>query len=158
LSHYFLRIAYCRNKDLRDWFVRQENFIFRARLDDLKSMNASRAVDLLVKELEKLKAKHGEKLCPVERVFHTPQKENKDLKRVEIYYRSYIEEAEMDLSRGLLRVPFEYVPRLVSNRDVLLLDGYGYLPLEKAETLIEIFFKRHLDDVSKKNKKNPSLP
>jgi len=33
------------------------------------------------------------------------------------------------------------------------LDGYGYLPLEKAEVLIELFFKRHLDDVSKKTKK-----
>jgi len=73
-------------------------------MDDLKNMNSSRAVELLVKELEKLKAKHGEKLCPVERVFHTPQKENKDLKRIETYYRSYIEESELDLSRGLLRV------------------------------------------------------
>jgi len=106
LSHYFLRLAYCRNKDLRDWFVRQENFIFRARLDDLKNINTSRSAELLVKELEKLKAKHGEKLCPVERVFHTPQKENKDLKRIEAYYRSYIEESELDLSRGLLRVLF----------------------------------------------------
>ena len=35
----------------------------------------------------------------------------------------------------------------------MLLDGYGYLPLEKAEILIELFFKRHLDDVSKKTKK-----
>lgn len=110
LSHYFLRIAYCRNKDLRDWFVRQENFIFRARLDDLKNLNASRSAELLVKELEKLKAKHGEKLCPVERVFHTPQKENKELKRVEAYYRSYIEEAELDLSRGLLRVFLLFYP------------------------------------------------
>lgn len=34
LSHYFVRLGYCRTKDLRDWFVRQETLLFKARLSD----------------------------------------------------------------------------------------------------------------------------
>ena len=49
-------------------------------------------------------------------------------------------------------MPFELVPRLVSNQSVLLIEGDAYLPMENADILIENFFKRHLEEVTKRTK------
>lgn len=51
-------------------------------------------------------------------------------------------------------MPFEYIPRLVANRDVLIREGTGYLPFKEGGVLLlETFFKRNLEDVTKKAKK-----
>ena len=41
----------------------------------------------------------------------------------------------------------------MSNREVILIGGNGYLSIDRADYLIETFFKRHLEDATRKTKK-----
>lgn len=37
MSHFICRIAYCRNEELRKWFLTQETRLFNARMQDVEA-------------------------------------------------------------------------------------------------------------------------
>lgn len=103
----------------------------------------------LSRELNKVKTAHGEKFCPFE-VLDLAKNEHKDFfKRNE----GYFEEKGIDIKKGIVKVAFEYIPRLVAHRDIVLFEGSGFLPLLNTEILLETFFKKNLEDLTKQAKK-----
>jgi DNA primase large subunit len=108
-SHFILRLAYCRNEDLRRWFVNQEQALFRYRFEMLSAFERKQFMDKngfgydQVREDEKLRLR-GELQSVLfdERKFGENQ-----------YYK----------------VPFAEALSLVADRSVYLERGFAYVPL-----------------------------
>lgn len=101
LSHYFLRIAYSKTKDLRDWFVRQELIVFRARLSQTVTSSANPA-PMIVSELQAIKAKFGDSFCPFELVT-SPAENHPDVRELK-KYDDYLTDKGFNLREGFIKV------------------------------------------------------
>ncbi|XP_057949616.1 probable DNA primase large subunit [Malania oleifera] len=127
ISHFVLRLVYCRTEDLRKWFLSMETSLFRYRFR-LESSEAQRALmaefDLPCKavsntEFETVK----EKLVQVARSI-SPQFSTGDA----IFFK----------------VPFEEVPELVSSRRVFIRKGHAYVAMNQVVSLLVTQFRSHL--------------
>ncbi|XP_031272815.1 probable DNA primase large subunit [Pistacia vera] len=128
ISHFVLRLVYCRTEDLRKWFLSMETALFRHRFGRERS-DAQRALmaefDLPCKpvssaEFENLK----EKLSQVARSIIGQQTPTAD----SIYYK----------------VPFEEVPELVAGRRVFIHKGYAYVAMNQVVSLVVTQFRSNL--------------
>ncbi|KAH1236706.1 putative DNA primase large subunit [Glycine max] len=127
ISHFVLRLVYCRTEDLRKWFLSTESALFRYRFR-LLNAEAQRAVmeefDLPYKavsnvEFESIK----EKLGQVARSMGQPSP-TADA----IFYK----------------VPFEEVPELVAGRKVFINQGYAYVAMNQIVSLVATLFRSQL--------------
>ncbi|KOM31527.1 hypothetical protein LR48_Vigan01g108200 [Vigna angularis] len=127
ISHFALRLVYCRTEDLRKWFLSMESALFRYRFR-LLNTEAQRAVmeefDLPYRavssaEFESIK----EKLGQVARSMGQPSP-SADA----IFYK----------------VPFEEVPELVAGRKVLISQGYAYVAMNQIVSLVATLFRSQL--------------
>ncbi|KAG5521802.1 hypothetical protein RHGRI_034132 [Rhododendron griersonianum] len=130
ISHFVLRLVYCRTEELRKWFLSMETTLFRYRFR-LESSEVQRALmaefDLPYKavsnaEFENVKEKLGQVADSI-----GPKKKsmpNADT----IFYK----------------VPFEEVPELVAGRRVFLLKGYAYVAMNQVSSLVVTRFRSHL--------------
>jgi len=84
--------------------VRQELLIFRARLDEVKNLALARSSEIFIKELGKLKNKHGPKLCPFERIYPLAQNNKQGEYQKILKYSEAFEEMGIDMSKGLIKV------------------------------------------------------
>ncbi|OWM76226.1 hypothetical protein CDL15_Pgr009872 [Punica granatum] len=128
ISHFVLRLVYCRTEDLRKWFLSMETALFRYRFLLLTSNDHRRAVmaefNLPYKavsnaEYEGVKDKLGQ----VARSIGQPPPTAND-----IFYK----------------VPFEEVPELVANRKVYIHKGYAYVAMNQVVSLVVTQFRSHL--------------
>ncbi|KAI6692207.1 hypothetical protein NL676_019917 [Syzygium grande] len=127
ISHFVLRLVYCRTEDLRKWFLSMETTLFRYRFKD-QSVEAQRALmadfDLPCKavntaEFESVK----DKLSQVARSIGQP------LQTVDtIFYK----------------VPFEEVPELVASRKVYIHQGNAYVAMNQVVSLVVTQFRSFL--------------
>ncbi|XP_037491591.1 probable DNA primase large subunit isoform X2 [Jatropha curcas] len=124
ISHFVLRLAYCRTEDLRKWFLSMETALFRNRFR-LLTAEAQRALfaefGLPYKavpgaEIEGVK----EKLVQVARSIGQPIPSSDA-----IYYK----------------VPFEEVPELVAGRRVFICKGYAYVAMNQVVSLVVTQFR-----------------
>ncbi|XP_059446968.1 probable DNA primase large subunit isoform X2 [Corylus avellana] len=127
ISHFVLRLVYCRTEDLRKWFLSMETALFRYRFR-LESAEAQRALmaefDLPYKavsnsEFESMKdnlgqvaRSIGQPLTPADTKFYT--------------------------------VPFEEVPELVAGRRVFVHKGHAYVAMNQVVSLVATQFRSHL--------------
>ncbi|KAF8399988.1 hypothetical protein HHK36_015861 [Tetracentron sinense] len=127
ISHFVLRLVYCRTEELRKWFLSMETTLFRYRFR-LEIPEAQRALmgefDLLYKavgsaEFESVK----EILGQVARSIGQPLP-NADT----IFFK----------------VPFEEVPELVAGRRVYICKGYAYVPMNQVVSLVVTQFRSYL--------------
>ncbi|KAL2343479.1 hypothetical protein Fmac_004764 [Flemingia macrophylla] len=127
ISHFVLRLVYCRTEDLRKWFLSMESALFRYRFRPLEA-EAQRAVmddfDLPYRavsnvEFESIK----EKLGQVARSMGQPPP-TADA----IFYK----------------VPFEEVPELVAGRKVFINQGYAYVAMNQIVSLVATLFRSQL--------------
>ncbi|KAA8533335.1 hypothetical protein F0562_033132 [Nyssa sinensis] len=127
ISHFVLRLVYCRTEELRKWFLSMETTLFRYRFR-LESSDVQRALmtefDLPYKavgnaEFESVK----EKLIQVARSI-VPSLSSVDT----IFYK----------------VPFEEVPELVASRRVFILKGNAYVAMNQVVSLVVTQFRSHL--------------
>lgn len=127
ISHFVLRLVYCRTEDLRKWFLSMECALFRYRFRILTT-EAQRAImdkfDLTCKavsnvEFESIK----EKLGQVARSMGQPSP-TADA----IFYK----------------VPFEEVPELVARRQVFISQGYAYVAMNQVVSLVATLFRSQL--------------
>ncbi|CAG8479863.1 2857_t:CDS:10 [Scutellospora calospora] len=123
ISHFILRLAYCRTEELRKWFIKYECAWFRIRF------------------IEETKEER--------QAFLNNEKLNwKDLTKDEIEsMKNELSHAnphiKLDLETFFI-VDFEQVPDLVSRRAVYIKAGKAYVPLSEQVTLVVGEFRKRL--------------
>lgn len=123
ISHFILRLAYCRTEELRRWFISQELLLLKFRLDHLNNTdmghfmasNGMHYEQVSIEEKKNLEKKlHN--LAGVQEVYST------------VFYK----------------VPFQEALSLISSRQVFLRGGFAYVPLSKLISVIMIRFRMNL--------------
>ncbi|KAJ3316423.1 hypothetical protein HDU76_001823 [Blyttiomyces sp. JEL0837] len=122
ISHFILRLAYCRSEDNRAWFLRLETMLFHYRLTTETSNDKRDFLDRHNLNLPELTTEEKYKNLSDLRILHGPEADKKQ------YYK----------------VPFEKVLSLVSRRSVLLRQGFAFVPDSEQSTLITQKFNEHL--------------
>ncbi|CAN0907622.1 Probable DNA primase large subunit [Linum grandiflorum] len=124
ISHFVLRLVYCRTEDLRKWFLSMETTLFRHRFR-LQNADAQRA---LLSE------------------FHLPYKAV-SAEEFEVIFSSCLY-ADVTLllfffaaDAIFYKVPFEEVPELVAGRRVFLRLGYAYVAMSQVVSLVATQFR-----------------
>ncbi|KAI8468231.1 MAG: eukaryotic and archaeal DNA primase, large subunit-domain-containing protein [Monoraphidium minutum] len=142
ISHFILRLAYCRSADLRAWYVGQESALFKARFREL----------LPAEQVEFFSAQG----LPYRAITSDELEELRDqLAQVamsvgDVAGSTAIAQGERTLffkarpGRGAGCVPFAAVPDLVGGRKVLLRGGIAYVAQEQVYSLVLGAFRAHL--------------
>ncbi|KAJ3107712.1 hypothetical protein HDU97_003382 [Phlyctochytrium planicorne] len=121
ISHYILRLAFCRTEDNRIWLLRQETLLFKHRFEEATRLEKElflRGMNLAF-----------EVLTPEER--HIFQNDLRTL---------HGDKSE----QTFFKVPFERVLPLVAKRLVLVHRGYALVPESEQSVVVTSIFKEHL--------------
>ncbi|RHZ62245.1 hypothetical protein Glove_341g25 [Diversispora epigaea] len=122
ISHFILRLAYCRNEELRQWFLRYECILFKIRFTNEKKEDRDaflRDENIIWPQLS------------------STEKESmkKELNLSQEYWKDPI-----------FVVEFENALELVSRRAVYLKDGKAYVPAHEQITLVLSEFRKRLEE------------
>mmetsp|Transcript_4424 Transcript_4424/g.5118 ORF Transcript_4424/g.5118 Transcript_4424/m.5118 type:complete len:373 (-) Transcript_4424:156-1274(-) len=120
LSHYILRMAFCRTEELRRWFLTNECELFALRL---KNSKPSEIDDFLEKNglgYEPISNSEKERLC------------------------AHLTSLTGIMATEYYRVPFIQVPMLVGKREVFLEKGFAYVSRDKITSLVAGKFRASL--------------
>ncbi|ANZ75983.1 BA75_02660T0 [Komagataella pastoris] len=144
-SHYILRLAFCRSEDLRNRFVRAESTLFKLRYKMLSSQEQKQFINGLhlpweaVNEEEK--QTHFEQLlaaCTVPIRGILSQETNVVVTNESV--RAFCAKEQF------LKVPFEFIPDLVSSHSIFMHKGFGYVPQFQQLSLIANQFVSQLTE------------
>lgn len=139
ISHFVLRLVYCRTEELRKWFLSMETTLFRYRFkrESFESQRVLlaefnlpyRAVSNA--EFESVK----EKLSQVARSLGQPLTSDKAILQL-----------KMDRNADVIfyKVPFEEVPELVAGRRVYIHKGHAYIATNQVVSLVVTQFRSNL--------------
>merc|ERR1719187_2316192 len=110
VSHFILRLAYCRTEDLRRWFLQHETDLFRARFmhsspDDIKAFMQQSKMHF----------------TPISR------EESAELRRLLLAGTNNLSSDQME-GRQFFKVPWTDALELVRSRRVLVKGGFAYVP------------------------------
>ncbi|PSS26977.1 DNA primase large subunit like [Actinidia chinensis var. chinensis] len=127
ISHFVLRLVYCRTEELRKWFLSMETTLFRYRFQ-LQSAEVQRAVI-------------AENDLPCKAVSNAEFENVKEkLHQVSRHIGQSIPTADMIF----YKVPFEEVPELVASRRVFILKGYAYVATNQVSSHVVTQFRSYL--------------
>ncbi|KAK4758903.1 hypothetical protein SAY87_020204 [Trapa incisa] len=127
ISHFVLRLVYCRTEDLRKWFLSMETALFRYRFMRLNS--------------EDQKAQMAEFNLPYKSVGSA---EYEGLKEKLGQVARSINQPLPSADAIFYKVPFEEVPELVACRKVYIHKGYAYVAMNQVVSLVVTQFRSHL--------------
>lgn len=122
ISHFILRLAYCRTDELRQWMVRFETALFKYRWQMLYKQERFDFISRF--NFQPISHHERDKLAPLLRAASLLPV---DLKDFQFY-----------------KIPFELVPDLVAKRDVYLSEGFAYVPQTSLISVITAEFKHML--------------
>ena len=135
VSHFILRIAYCKTEDLRRWFLKHESELFRFRLERLDSGERAKfmeqsglAYDMVSKE-DVLRLKAQLQAVPI---FSQQPGYGQGAHTVEVTRTQFF------------RIPFTQALDLVAHRQVFLEAGFAYVPVERLVSIIVARFRSSL--------------
>ncbi|XP_020591204.1 probable DNA primase large subunit [Phalaenopsis equestris] len=126
VSHFVLRLVYCRTDELRKWFLSMETTLFRYRFR-LETPESQR---MLMAEFQ----------LPYKALNYAEYESVKD-KLVQVS-RSIGQSPNVDTI--FFKVPFEEVPELVANRRVFLLKGNAYVAMNQVTSIVVSHFRSNL--------------
>lgn len=127
ISHFVLRLVYCRTEELRKWFLSMETALFRHRFR-LETPEAQRV--LLAEFDHPYKAvSHAEFESVKEKLGQVARSFGQSLPSADAIY---------------FKVPFEEVPELVAGRRVFLQKGHAYVAMNQVVSLVVTQFRSHL--------------
>ncbi|XP_038989302.1 probable DNA primase large subunit [Phoenix dactylifera] len=126
ISHFVLRLVYCRTEDLRKWFLSMETTLFRYRFR-LESPESQR---MLMAEFQ----------LPYKALSNAEFESVKD--KLGQVARSIGQPSNAETI--FFKVPFEEVPELVASRRVFLLKGYAYVAMNQVVSLVVTQFRSNL--------------
>ncbi|PIN08357.1 Eukaryotic-type DNA primase, large subunit [Handroanthus impetiginosus] len=127
ISHFVLRLVYCREEELRKWFLSMETALFRYRFQN-ESTDAQKA---LLAEFD----------LPYRAVTSTEYESVKD-KLHQVARSTGYSSSSADTT--YYKVPFEQVPDLVANRRVFILKGYAYVAMNQVVSLVMTQYRSYL--------------
>jgi DNA primase large subunit len=130
VSHFILRLAFCRTADLRHWLVRMETDLFRFRFQEET-----------MEEKEKFIRSAGLSFVPFSLSKPTPSEKRILPALVRDLSAMYSGDIKSQL---FFKVPFEKVPELVGRRSVVVKAGYAYVPPSLQDVLVVHCYKEHL--------------
>jgi DNA primase large subunit len=117
VSHFILRLAYCRTEDLRRWFIMHECALFAHRLDTLSP--ASLASFISANGLSFQVVSGEEKSARRARLLTIPNTPLSEFER-SVYYK----------------IPFAQATDLISSRSVYVEAGFAYVPLQRVVAIV----------------------
>ncbi|KAL0925589.1 hypothetical protein M5K25_003944 [Dendrobium thyrsiflorum] len=126
ISHFVLRLVYCRTDELRKWFLSMETTLFRYRFR-LESPESQR---MLMAEFQ----------LPYKALNYVEYERVKD--KLTQVSRSIGQSSNVDTI--FFKVPFEEVPELVANRRVFLLKGNAYVAMNQVASIVVSHFRSNL--------------
>ncbi|EFJ31371.1 hypothetical protein SELMODRAFT_88080 [Selaginella moellendorffii] len=125
ISHFILRLAYCRTEDLRRWFLGIESVLFRHRF----RCEMPAAQQKLMDDCNlPYKAMTSAEIEAVKENLESVARSTNQVSNSKMYYK----------------VPFEDVPELVSGRKVYLRRGEAFVPREQLSFLVVGQFRSRL--------------
>lgn len=127
ISHFILRLAYCRTTDLRQWLIRQETALFMYRFKQEEQAERDRFLNHVKLNMSVITPEERKEYASELRATHGLTTE--ELQQINFF-----------------RVPFEQVLDLVGRRQVFLRDGWAYVPEREQPTLVANAFRNHLTD------------
>lgn len=125
VSHFILRLAYCRTEDLRRWFLAQESALFKYRLESLPA--ASLASFIASNGLNFAVVGGDEKSARRSLLLSVPNTLAAEFERT-VYYR----------------IPFAQAADLVGQRLVYVEAGFAYVPLQRVVASVVSRFRSTL--------------
>ncbi|XP_013394623.1 DNA primase large subunit [Lingula anatina] len=126
ISHFVLRLAYCKSDELRRWYIQQETDLFRYRF----SVESKESIQMFLKE-----NKLNYSPIPFE------EKQGILKKLADSHKDMTISLAE---ATDFYRVPFTEALDLVKARKVYVHRGYVYVPYNELVSIILGVFRTHL--------------
>ncbi|EGD72835.1 DNA primase large subunit [Salpingoeca rosetta] len=145
LSHFILRLAYCRTEDLRRWFLTQETELFRHRLMHQDTQSVNKLLALNNMQFKAVDAGVKQALAPELLAVHS------------ITSNAGISLERM-LSTDVFEVPFEQALDLVRSRRALVRNGNVYVTKDNLIPIIVAAFRARLSaSLAHTSKALPSL-
>ena len=126
ISHFILRLAYCKSEELRRWFIARELDLFKVRF---QSLNTEGIKCFL--ETNNLK-------------YDSISGDEKSNLRECLYESSFLLTSFNLESYDFYRVPFTEVQDLVRARKVYLSKGYAYVPSTDLISILSTVFRTNL--------------
>ena len=129
VSHFIMRLAYCRTEELRRWFKEQEQTLFRYRLES--TINNSQSA---LREFMEENGMHYEEVKSQER----------DRLREYLIGLCGVKLNEID-KELYYKIPFAEASDLIKRRKVYLKGGMAYVPLREVRPIILLKFKLEMN-------------
>ncbi|KAI9483560.1 MAG: eukaryotic and archaeal DNA primase, large subunit-domain-containing protein [Benjaminiella poitrasii] len=130
ISHFVLRMAYCRSEDLREWFLNQETALFKYRFEQESFEEKKNFLQHLDLNWRMLSDEKKESMREELEICSKP--------KTGIAVEDYVS------NETFFEVDFEKVPHMISNRSVYVKGGKAYVPLNDQINLVMMEFKNHL--------------
>ena len=129
VSHFIMRLAYCRTEDLRRWFKEQEQTLFRYRLESTIKTNKS--------ALRQFMEENG---------MHYEEVKSQERDTLREYLVGLCGVKLEDIDRELYyKIPFAEASDLIKRRKVYLRGGMAYVPLREVRPIILLKFKLEMN-------------
>ncbi|KAK0541318.1 DNA primase subunit pri2 [Tilletia horrida] len=125
VSHYVLRLAFCRSEELRRRFAKTETTLFRMRFESDDTLERESFLKTLNIEWERVSDQEKERLAP-------------QLKSVSSWSGTNFAQ------ESYFKVHWTKVLDLVEKRKVLLVNGHAYVPSREQATLVVAEFHNQL--------------
>ena len=133
VSHFALRMAYCRTEELRRWFLLQECALFKHRFSQLQPFEKARFLELNDMDYRPIGAEEfGRVQANLAAVLHGMMRRD---------------DADAILAQGasgFYSVPFEEVADLTRSRRVFVSAGQAYVPRDQLTSLVVTAFRSRL--------------
>lgn len=128
ISHFILRLAFCRSDELRRWFLNRELELFKLRFSNLSKKNVAKFLQINTLNYVPITEEEKERLRE-ELVESTAGLSIASVETTEFY-----------------KVPFVQVCSLVRNRRCYLHKGFAYIPSSDLVVCILTTFRTHLSE------------
>ncbi|XP_034235582.1 DNA primase large subunit-like [Thrips palmi] len=126
LSHFILRLAYCRTDDLRRWFIARELDLFKLRFMSLNAEEVRAFLNL-------------NNLC-----YSPISSEEKETVKEGLCDSTYNMSMSLLSEKDFFRVPFTDVLELVRSRKVFVHAGFAYIPSSEFVAVMSSVFRASL--------------
>lgn len=146
-SHYILRLAFCRSEELRNRFVRSETSLFKLRYQTMSSQEQRdfvASIDLPWEEVTESEREQfqSQLLACSHMAIRSALMQTVEYQRTQRVTEDQI--TQYMTTTKFYKLPFEYVPELISGRQCFLHHGYAYVGEFQRLTLISNEFSKFL--------------